>query len=155
MDIRHSINLLTTTVFAIFCLLGVITCHTLTASVAQAPVAVYGTVELTYPENEFGGEYTTGKKLWNINGCGACHAKSMRTDATGPALGGVVSRWADHPRADLYAWVRNSGKLVAAGHPRAVEVYTEWNGATMNNFPDLSDEDVENLLAYIEGQYGG
>lgn len=102
------------------------------------------------------GDYTTGKKLWNSNGCGACHAKSMAVDATGPALGGVQERWAAEPREHLYLWVQNNGKLRTSGvSARAVEVYKAWNGAAMNLYPNLSGGDVEHLLAYIKGQYTG
>ena len=107
-------------------------------------------------ENPTAGDYTTGKKLWNSNGCGACHAKSMAVDATGPALGGVQERWAAEPREHLYRWIQNNGKLRASGESaRAIEVYNAWNGAAMNLYPNLSDQDVEHLLAYIKGQYTG
>lgn len=151
MDIRHSINLLTAAIFAIFCLLGAVTCQALNSSVAAEEaaevVAWCGTPDV--PNDQ----YAAGKKVWNQNGCGACHAKSMATDAAGPALGGVVERWANYPRTDLYAWIRNNGKLRAAGHPRALDIYNEWNGAAMNTYPNLKNEDIENLLAYIEEQY--
>lgn len=154
MDVRNAVNLLTITVFAMFCLLGTVVLFTLSASAqaeaAATPLAWCGTGNIS---DEFGGEYAAGKKVWNSNGCGACHNKSMATDATGPALGGVTERWADYPRTDLHEWVRNNGKLRATGHPRALEIYNEWNGAAMNTYPNLKNGDIENLLAYIEGQY--
>lgn len=102
------------------------------------------------------GDYTTGKKVWNANGCGACHAKSMADDATGPALGGVQERWAAEPRQHLYEWIINNGKLRSSGKSaRAIEVYNAWNGAAMNLYPGLTNQDIEHLLAYIKGQYTG
>ena len=102
------------------------------------------------------GDYTKGKNLWNANGCGSCHAKSMKDDATGPALGGVQERWAGEPREHLYRWVQNSGALIASGESaRAVAVWNAWKPTVMSPYTNLSEGDVENLLAYIKGQYTG
>ena len=38
-----------------------------------------------------------GKSLFKAN-CAQCHAKNMKSNLTGPALGGVEERWADYPR---------------------------------------------------------
>lgn len=94
-----------------------------------------------------------GKNTWNANACGSCHNKNMKDDMTGPALGGVTERWAAYPREDLYAWIRNSQALIASGHPRAVEVYEANDKATMSNYTNLTDEEIEGLLAYIKGSY--
>ena len=76
---------------------------------------------------------------------------------TGPALGGVQERWAGYPKEDLYKWIRNSQSMVSAGHPEATKLFQKWK-TTMTAFPTLSDEDIENLLGYIEavntGTYG-
>jgi len=93
-----------------------------------------------------------GKDLFRIN-CAQCHAKNMRTNATGPALGGVEERWADYPREDLYAWIKNSQNLVAEEHPRAVEVFNEWNKVAMQAFPNLTDENIESILLYVNDVY--
>ena len=93
-----------------------------------------------------------GKTLFRTN-CAQCHAKNMRSNATGPALGGVEERWADFPREDLIAWIKNSQKLVAEEHPRAVEVFNEWNKVAMQAFPNLSDDNVESILLYINDVY--
>ncbi len=95
-----------------------------------------------------------GKVLFR-NQCAACHNKNMKDKMTGPALGGVEERWADYPREDLYAWIRNSQALIAEGHPRAVELWNEWKPTVMNPFPNLTDQEIENLLAYIEAVHSG
>ncbi len=92
---------------------------------------------------------SAGKELFSAN-CAACHAKNMVTPATGPALAGVEDRWADFPRTDLYKWVRGSGAMVQAGHPRAKALFAEWKGVAMNNFPQLTDEQIESLLLYVQ-----
>ncbi len=95
-----------------------------------------------------------GKTLFR-NNCAACHNKNMKDDLTGPALGGVDERWSEYPREDLYDWIRNSQKMINEGHPRAVELWEEWKPNLMNNFLNLSDQDIENILAYVEGVYTG
>lgn len=95
-----------------------------------------------------------GKVLFKSN-CAQCHNRNMKDDLTGPALGGVEERWADYDQADLYSWIRNSQALVQAGHPRATEVYNQWNKVAMQAFPNLTDEDISNLLVYINCQYAG
>ncbi len=89
------------------------------------------------------------------NNCGACHSRDMKTKMTGPALGGVEDRWADYPREDLYAWIRNSQGLISDGHPKATELWNEWKPTVMNPFPNLTDEEIENILAYINYVYTG
>ena len=91
-----------------------------------------------------------GQQLWKENVCGACHAGNMLYHMTAPALAGVSDRWADYPREDLYAWVRNSQRLIGEGHPRAREIWAEWQPTVMNNFGHLTDSDVEALLRYID-----
>lgn len=90
-----------------------------------------------------------GKALWRENGCGSCHDGSMRRDMTAPALAGVSERWSAWPRQDLYRRVRNSQRMIAEGHPRAVEVWTDHTPRIMSNYMDLEDEDVEAILVYI------
>ncbi len=89
-----------------------------------------------------------GKALFKIN-CASCHNKNMTDDMTGPALRGVTKRWDDHPKADLYSWIKNSTALIVKGHPQAVAVGKKYEG-DMNKFPNLSDEEIELLLKYIE-----
>jgi mono/diheme cytochrome c family protein len=92
-------------------------------------------------------DVAAGKTLF-INNCASCHAKDMKTKLTGPALGGAQARWGDDKL--LYAWIRNSQSQVAAGVPRAVQIYGEYK-SIMTAFPGLKDEEIENTLAYIEG----
>ena len=89
-----------------------------------------------------------GKSLFGAN-CASCHNKNMRDNLTGPALAGLEERWADYPREDLYKWIRNSQALVSEGHPRAVELWNEWKPTLMNNFPGLTDDQIESLILYI------
>lgn len=89
-----------------------------------------------------------GKELFTAN-CASCHAKDMKTNMTGPALGGLEERWSAYPRKDLYAWIRNSQASIAAGQPRAVELWAKYKPVLMNSFTGLTDEQIESLILYI------
>jgi len=89
-----------------------------------------------------------GKKLFK-NYCATCHAKNMVADATGPALAGSQERWGDDEA--LYAWIRNSQQMIAQGHPRALELWEEWKPTIMTSFESLTDDDIANILAYVNG----
>jgi cytochrome c2 len=94
-----------------------------------------------------------GKTLF-LNKCASCHNNNMVADMTGPALYGAEDRWKKYP-GDIYKWIRNSLALAATGHPKAV-VMVKWAGSEMSAFENLSDEEIENILAYIQvkGEFG-
>lgn len=93
-----------------------------------------------------------GKTLFR-NACAQCHNKNMKSDLTGPALGGVEERWADYPQEDLYSWIRNSQAMIASGHPRATELWNEWKPTVMNPYPDYTDDQIASVLLYIDQEY--
>ena len=102
----------------------------------------------------FAGDPVKGKQLFKDN-CAACHHKNMKDKLVGPGLGGVQERWADYPKKDLYDWIRNAPAMVDKGHKRAVEVFNEFNKLPMTAFPNLTDEDIANILAYVDAVYKG
>jgi len=85
-----------------------------------------------------------GKKLFNAN-CAACHKLNKR--AVGPALKGVSSKY---EKEWLYSWINNSTAMVKSGDAQAVAIYEEYNGSVMTSFPQLSTEDIDNILAYTD-----
>jgi hypothetical protein len=91
-----------------------------------------------------------GKALFQQK-CASCHA--INKNLTGPALSGVEDRWPN--KADLYRWIRNSAALIKEGHPRAVEVYNQYNKIQMTAFPELKDADIDAILAYINAPAPG
>lgn len=93
-----------------------------------------------------------GKELFRGK-CATCHNKNMKQDLTGPALGGVEERWADYPRADLYKWVRQSQAMIQEGHPKATELWGQWKPTVMTNFTELTDAQIDNILAYVDDVY--
>ncbi|MBK8700892.1 MAG: c-type cytochrome [Saprospiraceae bacterium] len=93
-----------------------------------------------------------GKTLFTTN-CAACHAKNMKTALTGPALGGVESRW--DSKENLYAWIRNSQAMIKKGHPRSVELWNQYKPTVMTAFPNLTDDEIASMLVYIQGVTDG
>ena len=85
-----------------------------------------------------------GKSLFNMN-CAACHKLNKR--AVGPALAGVSQKY---EKDWLYAWIKNSMAMVKSGDPQAVAIYEEYNKSVMTAFPQLSNEDIDNILAYTD-----
>lgn len=89
-----------------------------------------------------------GKKLFRKN-CANCHRRNMIDDMTGPALRGVTDRWAGK-EALLYDWIKNSQLVIDSGDPYAVALFKKWNKSKMNAFPKLTEEDIADLLSFIE-----
>jgi mono/diheme cytochrome c family protein len=85
-----------------------------------------------------------GKALFNAN-CAACHKLNKR--AVGPALAGVSAKY---DKEWLYTWIKNSTAMVKSGDAQAVAIYEEYNGSVMTSFPQLSNEDIDNILAYTD-----
>ena len=79
--------------------------------------------------------------------CTSCHA--IDRQVVGPALKGVTER---HDNAWLVKWIKNSQALVAAGDPAAVKLFNEYNKSVMTPFPELSNDDINNILAYIDAE---
>ena len=113
-----------------------------TADKAEETTEETEAVESTVP----GGDPVKGKELFNSL-CAACHKPYQR--AVGPALHGVVDKY-DGDFEWLYAWIKNSQKLIKSGDSRAVAIYEEYNKTAMNAFPQLSNQDIDNILAYTE-----
>ena len=70
---------------------------------------------------------------------------------TGPALRNVEARLAETEGLDrtwIYNWIHNSSGLIKSGDAYANKIYAEYNGAAMTAFPQLSEEDIDNILAY-------
>ena len=89
-----------------------------------------------------------GKALFREN-CQSCHNGNMKAKMTGPALGGVEERWEGYEE-DLYRWIRNSSALIAEGQPKAVEIANEYDNSPMTSFPNITDDDISNILAYVQ-----
>ena len=89
-------------------------------------------------------DITKGKSLFNAN-CAACH--KLNKNLVGPKLAGVTEKY---EKEWLYTWIKNSSAMIKSGDERAVAVWEEWNKLAMNAFPQLSNEDIDNILAYTD-----
>ncbi|TNE27525.1 MAG: c-type cytochrome [Bacteroidetes bacterium] len=90
------------------------------------------------------GDAAAGEKLFKTN-CASCH--KLDSKLVGPALSGVTERrsldW-------LKLWIRDNAALRASGDADAIAIYEEYGGAAMNSFAYLSDEEIVNILTYVE-----
>ncbi len=91
-----------------------------------------------------GGDAVQGKALFNSN-CAACH--KLDAKMTGPALRGVTAK---HDKTWLYSWIKNSSAVIASGDADAVKLFNENNKSVMTAFPQLSNADIDNILAYTD-----
>ena len=98
----------------------------------------------TFPTYAQEPDIEKGKSLFNMN-CAACHKLNKR--AVGPALAGVSQKY---EKEWLYSWIKNSMAMVKSGDPQAVAIYEEYNKSVMTAFPQLSNEDIDNILAYTD-----
>ena len=89
-----------------------------------------------------GGDVMAGESLFKAN-CAACHKLDKK--ATGPALRGVADKY---EKEWLYAWIKNSQGLIKSGDSKANELFAANNNSVMTSFPQLSDVDIDNILAY-------
>jgi mono/diheme cytochrome c family protein len=88
------------------------------------------------------GDPVKGKELFNAN-CASCH--KLDAASTGPALRGVADK---HDRQWIYKWVHNSSEMIKSGDADAVALFNKYNKVVMTAFPQLSEGDIDNILAY-------
>jgi len=102
-------------------------------------------VSITYGQEA---DLVVGKALFNTN-CASCHKLDRKM--TGPALRYVEKRLAEDEGLDrewLYSWIRNSSAMIKSGDAYAVKIYEEYNKSAMTAYPQLTNADIDNILAY-------
>ena len=87
---------------------------------------------------------TNGENLFKAN-CASCHKPNERY--VGPALQGVVSRW--ESKELLYAFVRNSQEVISR-NAYAKKLYDEYKQSPMLPYPNLKDQDIDDILRYCQ-----
>jgi cytochrome c553 len=85
-----------------------------------------------------------GESLFKSD-CSACHGVDRAV--IGPALKGTTER---HDEAWLISWIRNSQALIASGDETAIQLFEDHNKLMMPAFPTLSDDNIRNILAYVD-----
>ena len=120
--------------------------HVIARILTVTATLLFSFSSLSLSAYEVEGDAANGKKLYNAN-CASCHKLDKKL--VGPALGGVTERreldW-------LIAWIRDNAELRASGDKDAIAIFEEYNGSVMSAFPQLSDQDIKDILVYtIEG----
>jgi len=67
--------------------------------------------------------------------------------AVGPALRGVSQKY---DKEWLYSWIKNSAAMIKAGDAQAIAIWEEYNKTAMTAFPQLSNADIDNIIAYTD-----
>ena len=94
------------------------------------------------------GDAKNGEKLFKAN-CAACHA--LDKQLIGPSLGGVVDRLKKEQNLDtdwLHKWIKDNKSLRESGDKYAIEVYEKFNKTEMLAYPNLTDQDINDILEY-------
>ncbi len=94
------------------------------------------------------GDAKNGEKLFKAD-CSACHA--LDKQLVGPALGGVVDRLKTEQNLDtdwLHKWIKDNKALRASGDKYANEVFEKFNEVEMLPFPNLTDQEIDDILEY-------
>ena len=76
--------------------------------------------------------------------CTACHG--IEKAVVGPALKGIDTKYDE---AWLLKWIKNAPAFIASGDPLAVKA-SAYSPAMMSAFPELSDDDIKNIVAYVK-----
>ena len=111
------------------------------ASVGTAP-APAGDVAAPVAGASAVGDPVQGKQLFNSN-CASCH--KLDGKMTGPPLRGIEQK---HSREWLYSWIKNSTAMIKSGDAQAVKIWEEYKPSVMTAFPQLSNADIDNIIAY-------
>lgn len=94
------------------------------------------------------GDAKNGEKLFKAN-CTACHA--LDKQLIGPALGGIVDKLKTEQNLDtdwLHKWIKDNKALRESGDKYAIEVYEQYNKVEMTPFPNLTDQEIDDILEY-------
>ena len=86
-----------------------------------------------------------GESLFKGN-CTVCHA--IDEVVIGPALRDIHER---RNEEWIYAFIKNSQKVIKSGDEYAVELYNQYNKTLMTSF-DFSDEELTAILTYIKDE---
>jgi cytochrome c2 len=85
-----------------------------------------------------------GKKLFQGR-CASCH--NVNKSLTGPALAKVYDR---HTMQWIISFVKGSQAMVKSGDQQALDLFNKHNQIVMPDHPDLSNEQIESIVAYIK-----
>ena len=87
-----------------------------------------------------------GKSIFTSR-CASCH--NVNIQVLGPALAGVDQR---HSVDWIIHFVHSSQTVIKGGDQAAVALYEKFNKIPMPDHPDLSVDNIKNVLAYINSE---
>jgi mono/diheme cytochrome c family protein len=109
----------------------------------------------SYSQDEISGDGAKGYELFQAN-CTACH--QIDGQLIGPELRNVVKRAKDEGGVGkewLHSWIKDNKALRASGDKYANEIFQKYGQQEMLQFPQLSDQDIDNILAYTSNPEAG
>ncbi|WP_185870762.1 c-type cytochrome [Blattabacterium cuenoti] len=92
------------------------------------------------------GNAERGSELFKKN-CTACHSIDLEKKMIGPALSGVAER---RSREWLHKWIVDNKSLRKSGDKEAIAIYKEYGNTEMNSFPQLSEQQIDDILFFIK-----
>ncbi|XCI75142.1 MAG: c-type cytochrome [Flavobacteriales bacterium] len=97
-------------------------------------------------QDQIKGNAENGAKLFKKN-CTACHSTDLTKKLIGPPLAGVTDR---RSHEWLHKWIKDNKALRESGDKYAIANYEEYNQLEMNLFPQLSEQDIDDILAFTK-----
>ena len=96
-----------------------------------------------------GHDVQKGEELFKAN-CTSCHklGDEKKARLIGPGLN--LEIFEEYTEEWLISWIKNSSAMIENGDEQAIAIFEEYNQSVMTAFPTLSDDDVRDILAYIE-----
>jgi len=93
-------------------------------------------------------EIENGKNLFK-NYCAQCHAKNMKSKATGPPLANFIMNW-KNDTISVWQYLNNSSNYFNVSESKRLEILRKDYAmkGTSHNY-NLSLQDTKNLIAYI------
>ena len=89
--------------------------------------------------------FQRGKQLFMSN-CASCHI--LNRNSTGPSLCGFESRGPWSEREKIYQWIRNPQEFIKKNE-YARELKESFSGVMMMSFPNLTNEEIDEIINYI------
>lgn len=87
-----------------------------------------------------------GKSIF-LSRCAACH--TINKAMTGPALSGIHEKrsidW-------IIKFVHSSQSLIKSGDADAVSIFEKFNKVPMPDHPDLTEDNIKNIVEYIKSE---
>ncbi|MFN5416819.1 MAG: respiratory nitrate reductase subunit gamma [Flavobacteriia bacterium] len=82
--------------------------------------------------------------------CMTCHSFTDKV-LVGPGLGGLKDR---REEEWILKWVKDPQGLISANDEYAVKLFNDFNKIPMPGFPQLKDEEIKDILAFVESKAG-